>query len=226
MFARQPRPLSLTSAPAPDVAQKGARGVHVHPTLKRDGILYLGGALAAATAFSPTLHRAFDRIKDLEQETQLALVPGLVVLSASVGLHQLLRRQQAATAAAASAADARVMRLRAEELERLVSLERAVASSLDLLTLREHWRPTCRRCAGSATTGCCSGCRGNGRPSSSAVRTAATISNRPSWSVWPPTRLDMANAARQTTSARTASSWTATPACRFAWPGSPSACSG
>jgi diguanylate cyclase (GGDEF)-like protein len=137
MFARQPRPLSPT-LPAPAVEERRHVASTFIQALRRDGILYLGGALAAATVFSPTLHRAFDRIKELEQQTHLALVPGLAVLFASIGLHQLLRRQQVATAAAASAADARVVRLRAEELERLVSFERAVASSLDLLTLREH----------------------------------------------------------------------------------------
>jgi diguanylate cyclase (GGDEF)-like protein len=104
--------------------------------LKRDAVLYLGVVLAAAAVFSPALQRLFDRIKDLEQQWGLGLVPGLIVLVAALGLQQLSRRQQAAAAAAESAADARALRARAEDLERLVSLERAVASSLDLLALR------------------------------------------------------------------------------------------
>lgn len=104
--------------------------------VKRDGILYLGIVLAAVAMFNPGMQRAFDRVKELEQQWHVGLVPGLFVLFAALGLHQLSRRQQAAAAAAASAADARASRARAEELERLVSLERAVASSLDLLSLR------------------------------------------------------------------------------------------
>jgi diguanylate cyclase (GGDEF)-like protein len=107
-------------------------------TLKRDGVLYLGLAAAALAAFNPALNRVFDNVKDLERDWGVGLAPPLIVLVVSLGLHQITRRHQAAAAAAASATEARAMRLRAEELERLVSFERAVASSLDLLTLRQH----------------------------------------------------------------------------------------
>lgn len=106
-------------------------------SLKRDAVLYLGVILAALAVFNPALQRLFDHIKRREDEWGLGLVPGLFVLVICLGLHQMARRQQAAAAAAESAADARAQRVRADELERLVSFERAVASSLDLLTLRQ-----------------------------------------------------------------------------------------
>ena len=104
--------------------------------LRRDAILIAGVALAGVAAFNPTLQRAFDWVKDVEAQRHVALVPGLTVLFAALVLHQLQRRHQARTAAAEAAAEVRAMRLRTDELERLVSLEHAVAASLDLLSLK------------------------------------------------------------------------------------------
>lgn len=98
----------------------------------RQDLLLLGGLAAAlAIIFADPISRALDLARDIERSFGLALLPGLVLLTAVYIVHQLRKRHEVqARAAAAEAARAEAER-RAGDLERLVAFGHALARSLD-----------------------------------------------------------------------------------------------
>lgn len=103
----------------------------------------LAGGLIAGTVvvFQQPLRWLLDQASQIEQRYRLDLIPALVVLSVVFVLHMYRKRQEIKAEAMAAAAEARMERDRARELEQLVTLGRSLANSLDFLAVRQAiWR--------------------------------------------------------------------------------------
>jgi diguanylate cyclase (GGDEF)-like protein len=85
--------------------------------------------------FQRPLQFIFDVAEQVERQYHLDLIQALVVLCVVFMFHEYRKRQEARAEARAAASEARQARVRAEELERLVSLGRALAGVTDFTAL-------------------------------------------------------------------------------------------
>jgi diguanylate cyclase (GGDEF)-like protein len=100
-------------------------------TLIATAIVVFQGPMTALVAFA----------EDVERDYHLHLLPGLVVLVLSFGFHQYRKRQEVKVSAAAAAIEARAAHARADELEQLVALGRALGQAVDPSALKQVlWR--------------------------------------------------------------------------------------
>lgn len=104
---------------------------------RQDRVLLAGLAVALIVVFARPIRILLDLAREVEQNSGLALVPALIILTAVFLFHQQGKRQESKAQAAAAAADAQVALSRASELERLVTFGQALARSLDLDALRD-----------------------------------------------------------------------------------------
>lgn len=108
---------------------------------RHDGPLAIGLIAGTVVVFQQPLRWLLDLASDVEQRYNLDLIPALVVLSVVFVLHQSRKRQEMKAHAMAAAAEARLERERATELEQLVTLGRSLANSLDFAAVRQAiWR--------------------------------------------------------------------------------------
>jgi diguanylate cyclase (GGDEF)-like protein len=110
--------------------------------IDRHDVPLAAGLLAAAVVgFQQPLRWLLDIASDVELRYKLDLIPALVVLSMVFVVHQSRKRLEIKAEAMAAAAEARLERARAEELEQLVTLGRSLANSLDFNAVRQAiWR--------------------------------------------------------------------------------------
>ena len=108
---------------------------------RHDAPLAAGLIAGTVVVFQQPLRWLLDLAGDIEDRYKLDLIPALVVLSVVFVLHQYRKRQEIKSEAMAAAAEARLERARAKELEQLVTLGRSLANSLDLNAVRGAiWR--------------------------------------------------------------------------------------
>jgi len=108
---------------------------------RKDAPLAAGLVAGTVVVFQQPLRWMLDVASEVEHRYNLDLIPALVVLSVVFILHQYRKRQEIKAEAMAAAAEARLERERAEELEQLVTLGRSLANSLDFAAVRQAiWR--------------------------------------------------------------------------------------
>jgi diguanylate cyclase (GGDEF)-like protein len=104
---------------------------------RRDRVLLAGLAIALIVVFSRPIQYLLNLAREVEQNSGLALVPALIILTVVLFFHQQGKRLEAKTQAAAAAADTIQAEARAAEMERLVNFGQALARSLDLDAIRD-----------------------------------------------------------------------------------------
>lgn len=103
---------------------------------RQDALLIGALATALILVFSPQISRLLEGVRGLEQQTGLALIPALVVMTGALVFHlyhrshQRRTREEVATLAATAAAH------QAEELDRLVMLGQSLGRALDFDSIR------------------------------------------------------------------------------------------
>ena len=108
---------------------------------RHDAPLAAGLIAGTVVVFQQPLRWMLDMASEVENRYKLDLIPALVVLSVVFVLHQYRKRQEVKAEAMAAAAEARLERERAKELEQLVTLGRSLANSLDFSAVRQAiWR--------------------------------------------------------------------------------------
>jgi len=106
-----------------------------------DASLAAGLVAGTVVVFQQPLRWLLNVASEVEEQYNLDLIPALVVLSVVFVFHQYRKRQEMRSEALAAAAQARLERSRAEELEQLVTLGRGLANALDFAALRHAiWR--------------------------------------------------------------------------------------
>ena len=103
---------------------------------RQDRVLLGGLAVALIVVFARPIRYLLDLARDVEQQSGLALVPALIILTVVFLFHQQGKRQEARARAATAEADALRADARATEMEGLVTLGQALGRSLDLETIR------------------------------------------------------------------------------------------
>lgn len=103
---------------------------------RQDALLLAGLTAAVAIIFSAPISRLLDYAREIERQSGLSLIPGLVLLVCVYIFHQLRRRHQIQAHAAAAEAATREAERRAEEMERLVAFGQALGRSLDFDSIR------------------------------------------------------------------------------------------
>jgi diguanylate cyclase (GGDEF)-like protein len=116
---------------------------------RQDTILLAGLAAAFIVIFSGSVSRLLDDAREIERQTGLALVPGLLLLAVIYLFHQLRRRHEMQAQAVAALAAKREAEERAVELERLVAFGHALGRSLDHDAIRAATRRHLPRVAGT-----------------------------------------------------------------------------
>jgi diguanylate cyclase (GGDEF)-like protein len=107
------------------------------PVFRRQDALLLGGLAAAIVViFSGAVSRLLDYAREIERQSGLALVPGLLLLTAIYLIHGLLKRHEIQARAVAADAAKREAEARAMELERLVAFGQELGHSLDHDSIR------------------------------------------------------------------------------------------
>jgi diguanylate cyclase (GGDEF)-like protein len=97
----------------------------------------VGGLIASALIlFHQPMRSALDAVRAIEGEYHLDLMPSLIVLVAVFMYHQHQKHHQSLADMTTAAEEARHHRLRAEELEAILSFGQMLASALDLHGLR------------------------------------------------------------------------------------------
>lgn len=108
---------------------------------RHDAPLAAGLIAGTFVVFQQPLRWLVDLASEVEDHYRLDLIPALVVLSVIFVLHQYRKRQDMKAEAMGAAAEARLERDRARELEQLVTLGRSLANSLDFSAVRHAiWR--------------------------------------------------------------------------------------
>lgn len=108
---------------------------------RHDAPLAIGLVAGTVVVFQQPLRWLLDRAGEVEHRYSLDLIPALVVLSVVFVLHQSRKRQETKAEARAAAAEARLERERAGELDQLVTLGRSLANALDFAAVRQAiWR--------------------------------------------------------------------------------------
>jgi diguanylate cyclase (GGDEF)-like protein len=98
----------------------------------RNDIALLGAlTVALFIMFSRPIGEALEYVRDLEKQTGLQMLPGLVILATVLLIHQLRKKQEVQADAIAAAAIAETATERAAEMERLLNFGQALARSLD-----------------------------------------------------------------------------------------------
>lgn len=104
---------------------------------RRQDTLLLGGlTVAVVIIFVAPLSRLLDYVRDIERQTNLALLPALILLTVIAVVHQMRKRHAIQAHAAAADAARRSAEERVLELERLVAFGHALAWSLDHEAIR------------------------------------------------------------------------------------------
>ena len=120
------------------------------PLFRRQDALLLGGLAAAVLViFSGSVTRLLDYARDIERQTGLALLPGLLLLTAISVVHQLRKRHEMQAQALAAVAAKREAEHRVAELERLVLFGHALGRALDHDAIRLAIQQHLPRVAGS-----------------------------------------------------------------------------
>jgi diguanylate cyclase (GGDEF)-like protein len=104
---------------------------------RQDRVLLAGLAIALIVVFARPIQYLLDLAREVEQNSGLALVPALIILTVVFFFHQQGKRLEAKTQAAAAAADAIQAEARATEMERLANFGQALARSLDIDAIRD-----------------------------------------------------------------------------------------
>lgn len=104
---------------------------------RHDFILVSGLAVAGVVIFMRPVASLLDAARDFERDHGMALGPGLVVLSLTLALYYRRRRQDLKARVTAAAAESRIARERARDLERLIALWQALASATDVNAIRD-----------------------------------------------------------------------------------------
>jgi diguanylate cyclase (GGDEF)-like protein len=108
---------------------------------RHDGLLAAGLVAGTVVVFQQPLRWLLDLANEVEERYNLDLIPALVVLTAVFVLHQYRKRQEIKAEAMAAAAEARLERERAQELDQLVTLGRSLVNSLDFGAVHQAiWR--------------------------------------------------------------------------------------
>lgn len=115
---------------------------------RSDTSLVLALVASALVVFHQPLRVLFDTARAVEVRYGLDLLPGLTVLVGTFGFHQYRKRQAVREAMLAASAEAEAERLRAAELERLVTMGQALGSALDPAAVRQVFWRTMPACAG------------------------------------------------------------------------------
>jgi diguanylate cyclase (GGDEF)-like protein len=107
------------------------------PLFRRQDALLLGGLAAAVVViFSGPVSRLLDYAREIERQRGLALLPGLILLTAIYLVHQLRKRHEIQAQALAAEAAKSAAEEKAIELERLVMFGHALGRSLDHDSIR------------------------------------------------------------------------------------------
>jgi diguanylate cyclase (GGDEF)-like protein len=110
-------------------------------SLRHDGSLLAGLALALLTVFDPTIGRTLQFASEVEAAYHVRLLPALVVLVGLLIVHLLTRRHELKAKARAAATEAKAAQERARDLELLATFGRALAGVLTDDALRAAlWR--------------------------------------------------------------------------------------
>lgn len=108
---------------------------------RHDAPLAAGLIAGTVVVFQQPLRWLLNLAGEVEAKYKVDLIPALVVLSVVFVFHQYRKRQEMRAEALAAAAQARLERARAQELEQLVALGRSLANALDFPALRHAiWR--------------------------------------------------------------------------------------
>jgi diguanylate cyclase (GGDEF)-like protein len=124
--------------------------------VRQNGLLLIGIALSAVVLLAPPVSRLLDIVNDLERQSQLRLLPALVVLIGAYAFNETRKRhrvgaQQAAETAAADMAKREGGR-RALEIQRLVTFANEAATAPDLEKLKQAINLHLGRITGSDKT--------------------------------------------------------------------------
>jgi diguanylate cyclase (GGDEF)-like protein len=108
---------------------------------RHDTSLAVALIVSAFVLFHQPLRFLVDAAGEAERQYHIDLIPSLLLLGVVFAFHQYRKRQEAHADARAASAEAAQERIRAEELERLVGLSRAVAMASDFTRLSQAlWR--------------------------------------------------------------------------------------
>ncbi len=114
---------------------------HVRLISRSDGSLALALLVATVILFQRPLHTLLEIARDVEIRYQVDLLPALAVLLTVFLLHDYRKRQEIRAEARAAAAEAAQVRLRLEELERLMTFGQALTNALDRAAMQQVlWR--------------------------------------------------------------------------------------
>ena len=102
---------------------------------RNDTSLVAALVIGALVLFQQPLRFVFDAAEEIERQYHLDLTQGLGVLAVVFVFHMYRKRVEAKTEAAAAVIETQQARLRAQELEQLVGLSRALASVTDFTGL-------------------------------------------------------------------------------------------
>ncbi len=104
---------------------------------RQDRVLLVGLAATLLVVFARPIRYVLDLAYQVEQSSGLALIPGLIILTAVFLFHQQAKRQETKAHVAAAEADAHEASTRAGEMERLVTFGEALGRSLDFDAIRD-----------------------------------------------------------------------------------------
>jgi K+-sensing histidine kinase KdpD len=104
---------------------------------RQDRLLLAGLAAALIVVFARPIRYLLDLAREVEENSGLALMPALLILTVVFLLHQQGKRQEAKALAAAAEADARLAEARAVEVERLLTFGQALGRALDVDGIRD-----------------------------------------------------------------------------------------
>jgi diguanylate cyclase (GGDEF)-like protein len=104
---------------------------------RQDRVLLVGLAATLLVVFARPIRYVLDLAYQVEQSSGLALIPGLIILTAVFLFHQQAKRQETKAHVAAAEADAQEAATRVGEMERLVTFGEALGRSLDFDAIRD-----------------------------------------------------------------------------------------
>jgi diguanylate cyclase (GGDEF)-like protein len=104
---------------------------------RRDRLLIIGLTVTVSVVFARPFSRLLDMARQDEQTYGLALIPGLIILTVVLLMHEQAKRQGIEAEAAAAAAAAREAEARTRDLEMLISFGQSLARSLDPDSIRD-----------------------------------------------------------------------------------------
>ena len=124
--------------------------------VRQNGLLLIGSALSLIVLLVPPIGRMLDIVNDFERQSQLRLLPGLVVLTAAYLFNETQKRHRAVSQQAAETAAADVAKReggrRALEIQRLVTFANEAATAEDLEAVKKAINLHLGRITGSEKT--------------------------------------------------------------------------